>query len=140
MTLKPEQLLHITQQMANTASAEDIIKRDPQLGRLLAQYFTLFVGIDVCLASFVVAVKNSAFHLLGSQQFDNEAQGFEQLMTFLTTLNPDNTMRIQVALECTSIYHLGLVRFLSENGIEVYLYNAQTASHQDTSLSQRKED
>jgi hypothetical protein len=140
MILKKEQLQTITQQMANTASAEDLLERDPQLGRLLAQYFTLFVGIDVCLTTFMVVVKNSAFHLLASQQFDNETPGFEQLLAFLKTLNPDNTMQIQAAIECTSVYHLALVRFLKEQEIEVFVYNAQTASHQDTSLSQRKED
>lgn len=127
--IKKEQLKIITQQMANTASAEDLCEQDPQLGRLLAKYFTLFVGIDVCLTSFMVVIKNSAFQVLGGQQFDNETQGFEHFMELLKTLNPDNTYRIQAAVECTSVYHLQLVRFLSEKGIEVYLYNAQTAHH-----------
>jgi len=129
MTLKPEQLQALTQQMANTASAQDLLARDPHLERLLAQYFTLSVGIDVCLTTLMVVVKNSAFHLLAHQPFDNEAQGFFDLLEFLKTLNPDNTYRIQVAIECTSVYHLALVRFLKEKGIEVYLYNAQTANH-----------
>ena len=129
MILKQEQLQTITQQMAHTVSAEDLFKRDPQFGRLLAQYFTLFVGIDVWRISFTGVVKNSAFQVLGSQQFDNETQGFEHFMEFKKALNPDNTYRIQVAMECTSVYHLALVRFLLEKGIEVYLYNAQTAHH-----------
>ena len=47
MSLKPEQPETIQQQLATASSAAGQKTLDPQLGRLLAQYFTLFVGIDV---------------------------------------------------------------------------------------------
>jgi transposase len=89
----------------------------------------------------MVVVKKKAFHLKASQHFDNETQGFEQLMEWLTTLNPDNTMPIQVAIFCPSVYPEALVRCLKEKGIDVSLYNAQTANHQGKAdLKEKKTD
>ena len=102
---------------------------DPQLAQLIAKHFTLHVGADVCAASFVVAVKNAASQILETGSFENHNDGYQQFLARLSHLNPSGVYQIKVAIECTGPYHLALVRFLQEHGVEVYLYNGQTAKH-----------
>lgn len=127
MILKKEHLENVKQKLSTVSDATELTELDKQLCSLLQKHFTLFVGADVCFTSFNVVVKNASFDVLGSQEFPNHHAGFSQFMDFLTTLNPDNDYAIQVAVECTSCYHQELVRFLQERGIEVFVYNAQTA-------------
>jgi transposase len=77
--------------------------------------------------SFNVVVKNASFDILSSGIFLNHNTGFEKFMDFLYSLNVENDYTIKVAVECTACYHQALVKFLQSKGIEVFVYNAQTA-------------
>lgn len=127
--LTPKQLQTVKQQLAVAGAANGGAELDPQLQQLLLKHFMLHVGADVCLADFVVTVKNAAYQALFSGKFENHHKGFEQFLAKLMELNEDNIYQVKVAIECTGPYHLSLVRFLQEKGIDVYLYNGQTAKH-----------
>jgi len=127
MVLKQQHFESVKEKLSSVSDASQLSEMDRQLCSLLTKHFTLFVGADVCFLSFDVVVKNASFEILGSEQFSNHHEGFAHFMDFLKTLNPNNDYLIQVAIECTSCYHQELVRFLQEQGIEVFLYNAQTA-------------
>lgn len=129
MLLTDQQMQNLRQQLNGAKSPADLLLEDPQLSRLLAKRFTFYVGADVCATDMTVVVKNATFEILFQGEFPNEHKGFEELMNTLFSLNPDKTYWVKVAIECTGPYHLALVRFLKENGVEVYLYNAQTAKH-----------
>lgn len=129
MLLTAKQMETLKQQLNQAQSPADLLNDDPQLSRLLLKRFTFYVGADVCQNTLTVVVKNAAFEILFFGEFPNENKGFEALMAQLWTLNPDKTYWVKVALECTGPYHLSLVRFLLEKGVEVFVYNAQTAKH-----------
>lgn len=127
--LEKRQLEIIKQQLATVSDDAGVSELDPQLKKLLQKHFTLYVGADVCRDSFVVEVKKASDQTLLKGQFDNHHTGFQQFLSRLQDLNPENIYRIQVATECTGPYHLSLVRFLLDHGIEVFVFSGQTAKH-----------
>ncbi len=81
-------------------SVKDLLERDPRFGRLITNFFTLYVGVDVCMTTCEMMVKNADFEILLNQHFDNHQTGFEHLMGKLASLNPDNVYQVRVAIKC----------------------------------------
>lgn len=86
----------------------------------------LYVGIDVAkassLAGFVTQelLLKRRFDRCPSLHFKNTRSGFEELIKAMCHFADDNLNDCVVLLEKTGHYHLALVQFLQEQGIEVY--------------------
>lgn len=129
MFLTEKQLQTLKQHFQNVESDSDLSQTNPQLRRLALNFFTWFIGIDVCKDGFDVVIKDAFAQVLHKGQFDNHHDGFVQFFDWLSMLNGDANYQLLVAIECTGPYHQGLVRFLQQKEISVSLYNGQTAKH-----------
>ena len=96
---------------------------------MIEKHYTLFVGIDVSQEQFAINVKKASCETIYKDTFENHQSGFCKLLETFNCLNESTEFKFAVAIESTGPYHKSLVRFLQEHGIEVFLYNAQTAKH-----------
>jgi len=127
--LSTEQIQNISRQLTQMELHPELSESNPQLLRLIAKHFSRFVGVDVCQLSFDAVAKNADSQVVKRGQFDNDHDGFSAFSLWLNELSTNESYRIIVAIECTGPYHLALVRFLKESGIEVFLFNGQTAKN-----------
>lgn len=127
--LKLSHLQQIKVKLSSISSLDELEKEDRQLYQLIEKHYTLYVGIDVSQDEFCVNVKKASSLTIYEDKFENHHNGFAKLLETFDYLNHQQQFQYVVAVESTGPYHKALVRFLQEKGIEVMLYNAQTAKH-----------
>jgi transposase len=120
---------NIKNKLSSISSLDELEKEDKQLFDLVSKHYTFSVGIDVSQDEFSINVKKTSGETIYTDTFENHHAGFCKLYETFTNLNDKKEYKFQVAIESTGPYHKALVRFLQEKGIEVMLYNAQTAKH-----------
>ncbi|MFQ5753570.1 MAG: transposase, partial [bacterium] len=119
----------IKTQLSSIESIDELEDHDKQLYELLSKHYTLFVGIDVSQASFAINVKKANCDTIYVEEFENHQEGFCKLIETFNFLNEQKEFKFVVAIESTGPHHKALVRFLQEKGIEVFVYNPQTAKN-----------
>lgn len=101
---------------------------------------TYFVGIDIAKYEHVASIYNSVNgeYTLDSLHFDNNAKGFQTLLSNLSKLNKDD---IVIGFESTAHYHLSLFSYLTKKNFGCYLINPLvTSKFRSISLRNAKND
>lgn len=102
--------------------------------------YTLFVGMDVSLKSFSVAVATSFDQVEKARNYEQSPQGFEQLhQALLATEKPPH--QVLVVMEATNTYWMKLAWFLHQAGFATAVINPLLAhSFGQTLLRRSKTD
>jgi transposase len=85
------------------------------------------LGVDMAARSFVPALWLDSRRVVAHESLPNDGRGFRALSHWLKV---HHVGPIEVGIECTNVYGLGLAHWLHQHGHVVYLLNpAQTAAY-----------